>query len=485
MPSDVHPDAVEIRLESAAFSVDRLRVRKLSGREVIGQLYTFDLLVVCLDHTGVDLDTVAGAEATLVFERGGAEVRSVHGVIVEADDHFSDTADTRVYRLRLAPRAYRMGMIHTHDIFVDVSVPDLIRQKLALVGLDDTASLRLLGDYAARELVIQFDETDLAFVCRLAEHLGVSLFFEQRDGLDTVVLTDHRAGFQPAPGAETLTFHGHGEHRELFELRAQRRIVPSYYAVRDYDDKNPMLDLTADQHLPTGQAGGVIEQDSHHKTPSEGKVLARARAEERESARLVYAGKSDRCELAAGARFRLEEHPDLDALDLLVVEVEHEATLVAAGSAGAGAPSYANTFRAVPADTTYRPPRVTPRPRVSGLVTGVIDATLTGNQAHAPIDEQGRYRVRFLFDTAPVGQRRVSCPIRMLQNHVGENYGTHFPLRAGAEVLVGFVYGDPDRPVIVGAAPNPLKPSPVTGKFPASHQMKTASGITIEMVDEP
>jgi type VI secretion system secreted protein VgrG len=485
MPSDHLRDTLEIRLESTAFPADRLRVRKLSGREAVGQLYAFDLLVVCLDHAGVDLDTVAGAEATLVFERSGTEIRSVHGMIVEADDHFSDTADTRVYRLRLVPRAHRMEMIHTHDVFVDISVPDLIHQKLALVGLDATASLRLMGDYPARELIIQYDETDLAFVRRLAEHLGMSLFFEQQDGLDTVVLTDHAAGFQPAPGAEALVFHGRGDDREVFALEAQRRVVPAYYVVRDYDYRNPLLDLTADQDLPTGQPGGVIEQDSNHKTPAEGKALARARAEERESARLVYEGKSDRPELAAGARFRLDGHPDLDTLELLVFEVRHEATLIVAGSGDPGVPSYTSTFRAVPAGKTYRPPRVTPRPRISGLVTGVIDAALTGNQAFAPLDDQGRYRVRFLFDTTPAGTRPVSGPVRMLQNHVGENYGTHFPLRAGAEVLVGFVHGDPDRPIIVGAAPNPLKPSPVTGKYPVSHVIKSASGITLEIVDEP
>ena len=71
----------------------------------------------------------------------------------------------------------------------------------------------------------------------------------------------------------------------------------------------------------------------------------------------------------------------------------------------------------------------------------------------------------------------------MLQNHVGENYGTHFPLRAGAEVLVGFVGGDPDRPAIVGAVPNPLKPSPVTAKDASAHRMSTASGIKFEIVD--
>ena len=102
----------------------------------------------------------------------------------------------------------------------------------------------------------------------------------------------------------------------------------------------------------------------------------------------------------------------------------------------------------------------------------------------AQLDDQGRYVVRFLFDTAPPGERQASRPVRMLQSHVGENYGTHHPLKPGVEVLIGFVHGDPDRPLIVGAVPNPLKPSPVTHRNPDVHRTSTGSGITIDIADE-
>lgn len=97
---------------------------------------------------------------------------------------------------------------------------------------------------------------------------------------------------------------------------------------------------------------------------------------------------------------------------------------------------------------------------------------------------EGRYTVRLLFDTNPPGEQPASHRVRMLQHHVGENYGTHFPLKPGVEVLIGFVHGDPDRPVIVGAAPNPLKPTAVTSRNPAVHRTRTGSGITVDFVDE-
>jgi type VI secretion system secreted protein VgrG len=145
-------------------------------------------------------------------------------------------------------------------------------------------------------------------------------------------------------------------------------------------------------------------------------------------------------------------------------------------------PGYTNAFRAIPADRTYRPPRVTPKPRISGLVTGIVDPGPAGPGAkYAQIDEHGRYLVRFLFDTTPPGERPVSRRVRMVQNHAGENYGTHFPLHPGVEVVVGFVDGDPDRPLIVGAVPNPMKPSPVTHAEAGLHRIRTSTGIMMEM----
>jgi type VI secretion system secreted protein VgrG len=487
MSADHKTEPFEARIESSAFSCDRLRVRKLTGVEAISQLFSFELVVVSLDRTGPDAETMAGARVSIVFEREGDEVRRVHGLITEVDDHFAADGDVKRYRIRVAPRAHRMALIDTQDVFVDTSVPELIQNKTSAVGLSKSLELRLVGNYAKREFVAQYDETDLAFVSRLTEHLGISYFFEHQDDREVLVFTDHAGGFHRSEGAAEVQYRGRGDARGVFELEARRRIVPSYYAVRDYDYQKPLLDLTSQHELSQAGPGGVIEDGPGYRTPEEGSALALARAEEQQSNQLVYAGESDLPAFTAGARVRIEGHPDLDTLDLLLVEVKHEVTQVIgqlSGDGDTGARPYRNTFKAVPAQHTYRPPRVTPRPRIAGLVTGIVDPGPTGGQSYAPIDDQGRYRVRFLFDTTPPGSRPVSGPVRMIQNFVGENYGTHFPLKSGAEVLVGFVNGDPDRPVIVGAVPNPLKPSPVTNKNPAVNRIKTVSGITIDMVDE-
>lgn len=484
MAAESMTDYVDVSIETGAFPAERLRVRELSGREAISQLFRFDIEAVCLDAEGLDAGSMMGAEVTLVWKRDDLEIRRVHGMITDVDERLAAHADFRAYRIGVAPRAFRLTMIETEDIFLDMTVPEIIQHKLELVDLSADSEMRLSGEYPKREFVVQYNETDLAFISRLAEHVGISFFFDQRDGRDRIVFTDNAGGFGAVEGVEKVEFRGRGEERDVFALEAKRRLVPGVYVVRDYNYRTPQVDLTADHELPIGFPGGVIEHGGHFKTPEEGKALARVRAEERQANQLVYVGRSDLPGLTAGARTVLEGHPSMGPTDLLLIEVEHRASMVVANSGVAGKPSYESSFRATPGAQTYRPPRVTPRLRIGGLITGVIDAGPIQGAKTAYLDEQGRYLVRFLFDTTAPGERQASRPVRMLQHHVGENYGTHFPLKPGVEVLIGFVNGDPDRPVIVGAVPNPLKPTPVTNKNPGVHRLRTGSGITIDIADE-
>ncbi|MFT3772959.1 MAG: type VI secretion system tip protein TssI/VgrG [Minicystis sp.] len=492
MSSDAKTDYLEVQIEATDFPCEDLCVRKLTGHEAISRLFSFDVELISLDRFGVDPDSMTGADVTVVFLRSGVEVRRVHGMIAEVDDLLANHADFRAYRVRVVPRMFRLTLVEALEIFTTankresfqagVTVPEIIEGKLAAVQLDADLEMRLLGGYPRREFISQYKETDLAFVSRLAEHLGISFFFEHKNGRDVVVFTDHAAGF---PFVETVHFRSRGEHLDIFQLEARRRLVPHAYILRDYNYRNPLLDLTSDPAvIESGYAGGVVEYGAHFKTKEEGDALARIRAEEKHAGQLVFAGKSDLAALAAGMRFRLEGHPDLGSIELLMVEVHHEVSQVVAGSGAQGETSYGNTFRAIPADRTYRPPRVTPRPRVHGLVTGIIDAGPGGSDTVAQLDDQGRYRVRFIFDTLTPGEQQPSHPVRMAQNHAGENYGTHFPLKPGVEVVVGFVDGDPDRPVIVGAVPNPTKPSPIDIRSPTTHRIKTGAGIVIDLIDD-
>src|SRR5262249_44303629 len=152
---------------------------------------------------------------------------------------------------------------------------------LTIVDLISDSELRLKGAYAPREFLVQYKESDYAFVSRLAEHLGISFYFLPGDAAEKLIFTDNASGFSSAQGAEAIPFRPRGEGRDVFELTSKRRVIPAYYAVRDYNYRTPLVDITGEDELKEGFAGGVIEFGAHHKTPDEGKVLAAVRAEER------------------------------------------------------------------------------------------------------------------------------------------------------------------------------------------------------------
>jgi type VI secretion system secreted protein VgrG len=478
-----------LRLDSPDFSCDHVRVREVRGEESIGRLFSFDIDVVCDGGAELAVAEVLGATASLVFEIEGAEQRTIHGMIAELEDRHETEAEFRSYRLRLAPRAFRATLVELQQVFLDISVPRLIREKLAMIGLGpEDVVMRLFHDYSDREMIVQYKETDLAFISRLAEHLGISFFFEHESGRDVMVFTDEQPGFHPLPRGDAAIFRPRGEHHDIFELREQAKVFPATYLMQEYNYRTPKLDLTVAHESAAGLGGGVVEYGAHYKTPEEGQRLAQVRAEERASSSLYFECRSDELRLIPGAMFSLVGHPRLDGARLLVVEVEHRAVQPVAIEGGAGGEQeYFNRARLVRAEQPYRPPRATPRPRIHGVVTALVEPLPDGEIGKvAPIEEEGRYTVRFYFDAGdPASRAFPSRLVRMIQPHAGPNYGIHFPLKPGIEVLIVFLDGDPDRPLIVGSAPNPITPSPVTREVNLMHRIETSTGILIEMRDCP
>jgi len=366
-----------------------------------------------------------------------------------------------------------------------LTVPEIIMKKLDLVGLAEDAELRLMGTYPKREFVVQYRETDLAFVSRLCEHVGISFFFEHDAGFDKIIFTDQKSGYRSAEHKSLVGFRSRGDRCDVYRLEATKKLVPTSYAQTDYNYRTPQLDLVARHELATGYAGGVVEYGAHYKTPEEGAAIAKVRAEEQQSGQHVYAGESDQPQLSAGVTFTLEGHPKLGEATLLVVEVEHHAQQIAMVHGGEEKEvPYRNTFRAIDAKLTYRPPRRTPRPRIHGVLTARVEPGPGGSIGEfAQLDEEGRYTVKFFFDGGEPEGPFSSRPVRMIQAHAGNYYGVHMPLKPGIEVLMVFMDGDPDRPLILGSAPNPVTPSPVTKDNATMSRIKTGSGIIIEMKD--
>jgi type VI secretion system VgrG family protein len=470
-------DLVQVRIELDGLPEDAFAVVSLEGREAISRLFEVDVAVVSTQPA--DIEALLGLSATLVFERGETEVRRMFGMIAAVHDSLETEAESFGARFTFVPRAHRMTLRETLDIFMDLTVPEIVEKKLQLAGLarDVDYDLRLIETYAKREFVVQYRETDLAFVSRLCEHIGLSFFFDHRDGRDIFVLTDHNGGFRRVSDVPQH-FRPRGDRRDVYRLESTARMIPSGYIVRDYNYRTPQLELAARADVD-GAGGEVIEYGSHFKTNEEAARIAKIRSEEQLAAQRVFEGESDVADLRAGGTFALEGHARGD-LDLLVTEITHRVTQAALGG-GADVRRYTNRFRAIRAATSYRPPRVTPKPKVHGVLTGVVDVSKVSQ--YAELDNEGRYRVKFLFDTSETPGGQASRPVRMMQPHSGAGYGMHFPLRSGIEVLIVCIDGDPDRPIIAGTVPNPQTGSPVVAGNAPRNIIRTGGNNEINIDD--
>lgn len=476
---------ISATLEGGALEGVDARVQSVRGRERLGELFGYDVTLVTRDV--LDVDALVGSEVTLSFSVDGEHARSVHGMLATVEESF-DAGALATYRVRLVPRAFRSTLVDTYDLFLDLSVPEIILKKLALVGLEgDDVVMRLGASYPKRELVVQYRETDLAFVSRLVEHLGVTLFFEHDAGRDVLVLTDEPSGFRPLEGLAECAYRGRGETSDVYALASRARVIPSAYVVRDYNYRKPSLDLTAMAEAKAGHAGGVYEYGAHYKSPEEGERLAKIRAEEAEATRRLLEGKSDLLGMAAGGTTKLEGHPRYDG-EVLIVELELELDLPVFddGERGGRGGEAVVRFVALPRAVPFRPARVTPKPRVHGSITGIVDNTKSAGKPddYATVDDEGRYTVRFLFDTNEPGERPSSRPVRMAQPHAGAGYGMHFPLRPGVEVLLTCIDGDPDRPIIAGTVPNPQTASPIAAQNHKRNVIRTGGQNQIELDDD-
>ncbi len=482
----------DIRLESKEFSCADLRVLRLDGREAINELFRFDVEVVAVQGKSLPEKAAPGARVRLELTRGEQHIRTIYGMLQRVRARRDPHIEHKVFALRIVPRAATLELVKKQQILQSKTAVEIFKEQLALISLGKRDVLeRNTSSYPKSEFVVQYQETDWAFVSRLAEHVGVNYFFEHsRDddadseagaGREQLVLTDQKDGFHKLAGLERLEWSESDNTEErLLSLDEDQHMVPSAYVVHDYNYRRPDIPLSATV-AAKGHGGGHIECGVHVKKKDEAELLAKVRSEEALCRARSFAGASSISQLSAGRRVKVTTgQAEATDTELLIVAVEHHAEIPPFWQADKE-PSYNNRFEAVSTEHTFRPLRRTPRPVIAGLVTGIVQGKEDSETHLAKLDDEGRYTVQFHFDM--LGKdKQTSRPCRMAQPFGGpEADGMHFPLRPGTEVILAFVNGDPDRPIIVGAVPNRLAPSPVTEQNARQSRIKTSTGVLIEI----
>ncbi|UQA60516.1 type VI secretion system Vgr family protein [Polyangium aurulentum] len=470
------------------------RVVGFRGVEAISRPYRFEIYLQFHSEDGeIDFAEAVGDPASLVIDRETDDIPPfvLAGVLGDVD-LVHEYGGRALVRVVLVPRLARLALSRHSRIFTKKSVPEAIRAILDDNGLAGSYEFRLTQSYEVEEHIGQYRESDFDFVSRWLEREGIAYFFEHSEGGEKVVFCDDKSYPAEGMGKPIRYFPQTGQDRSagasFRSFSVNHGSMPAEVKLRDYDYARPKLDVSGAAAVTAKGAGKFSLYGERFFSPDDGARLARIRSEEFLARKSIIRATGTRMHLRAGHTFDLEEHPRVRFnTKYLAIEVHHQ------GNQCAGdvhlkeliglehEDTYFVDVAAIPATTQFRPESRTPWPRIYGFENGVVDGE--GESEYAQIDEYGRYLVKFNFDENDSPSGAGSTYVRMMQPHGGSIEGFHFPLRKGTEVVLSFLGGDPDRPVISGVVPNVLTPSPVTSGNHTKNIIQTGGRNRLELED--
>ena len=463
------------------------------GNEGISSSYRYTLSLSA--SGGVEEAKVLGKDATLSIDWDG-EIRPIHGYVSEIS-HLgalvSDNAEE--YQVVIESPLSKLNLTRQNRVFLNLDIKGVLEQVLLSAGLTaDSFKFDLKSTYPVREYVAQYNETDFNFFQRLLEHAGLFYNFVQQEKQALLVIQDDSSVLPKMAGGGALSYKlttGQVEEAEAVQVLQQGHFYLTKNVKRkDHNYRTPETTLLCEASTcsKTPAAGTDYAYGERAVTLEEGEQLARRRQEVLDWQRGVFVAETNCRGITAGTTLTIGEHPQDDNNgDFLVLSVLHQGDQSQAfafggsQSAAATAKTYRNELSLIKKDIPYRTPVDTSRiPQVHGVLTAKIETT-GGDYAY--LDDQGRYRLKNLFDVSDAKAGEASHPVRMMQPSAGSNYGVHFPLHAGTEVLVACMNGDPDRPIILGSVANPATQSPVTSANASQHTVRTFAGNELLMDD--
>jgi type VI secretion system secreted protein VgrG len=462
-------------------SADAIEVERLEIREQLSAPYRAVVRFRAAEDT--DLEEIAadliGTMAHVTYD--GAHL---HGIIADITSESREPDRPAWYRARIVPRFAMLGMTHQSRVFHDRGVLELVRLILDENGLtekDGDLEVTVSDRYdLKREIIVQYEETDLAFVSRLLEDEGIAYHFVQHEDQERMVLTDTNANFPERH--DTLPYAGHGYRvgdEAIFTVECERQLVASEVILKDYDWRRPALALMERAGIDDNGIGLQVSTREHYLDANRGKRLAAIRAEQKKLARERFHVTTNATGLSPGTRFKIGDHP-VHSWDRTFLVLEASRTITN-DRPDSGQLTERNDLIAVDAEVRFRPALATPKPRMPGVHYATVDGV--NNGVVAPIDDRGRYRVILTFAGSESENQRAKLWVRRAQPLGGAPAGMHFPLLVGTEVLLAFVDSDPDRPLILGAIPNALTASPVTQANATQYIVRSAGGVRVLMDD--
>ncbi len=482
--------------ESQAQPSDTFVVVSFTGTEGLSSLYRFEINLIS-EKADLDLGEMLQNPATFTIKRDDGDI-PFHGV-PSSFEQMQKVGKYVFYRVELVPRLWWTTLTMHNQIFLNKTSKDFLDDVLRDGGLKQGLNydFKLQGDYPTWEYVCQYGESHFDFVSRWMERDGLYYYFEQSDQGEKMIVTDTRISHSPMPEGTALTYSppsnlDHASREEVVKnFMLKQQPLPRKVMLRDYNYRKPSLEMQAEAVVSAKGFGDVYIYGEHFQTPGDGEKLAKVRAEELLCREKLFHGVSTVPYLRSGYFFELKGHYRQDFNQrYLTIEATHEGSQEAYLVSGLGIQlnkdhdklSYRNSFTCIPAGTQFRPQRKTDKPKMHGTMNAKVDAS--GSGQYAELDDQGRYKVVLPLDTSGRGAGKATAWLRMAQPYTGSDHGMHFPLHKGTEVLLTCIDGDPDRPIIQAAVPNPETPSQITDATQTQCRITSGGQNRIHMEDQ-
>ncbi len=472
---------------TSSHAIDDFTVVSFVGNERISRLFHYVIEIKAAMSLTVDSKKLLTDDIVFTTTQESLEI-PVHGTLSSFNYLRSDDSQYHFYQATLVPKLWLETLSQSSQIYKKQTIIEIINRELIDAGLvnDIDFVIDTQKTYLIQEYVCQFQESNFNFISRLMEYYGIYYYFIHSSSGSKLVISDqqnydnlHDSYPEVGNNSECL-FNanptGNAVYSSITSLMQSTNKTVEAVAIRDYDPTQPSLTMEAtegssDSRLTLHLAGENISDSNEVST------LAQIRLEEINTDKNVFDGKSGICALAPGHLFSVLNHPMPNLNNnYLLVGVIHKGSVPdsTAGENVLTAPQYENEYRAILSDVVFRPKQVTPRPYFSGTQTGFIYSE-QNHPLSAEIDKQGRYRVKLQFIDSSV-KEESSCWMRMSQPGAGTKDGLFIPLKGGTEVLISFINGNPDLPVIQGALSNAEFPSQVTSSNP-NHGLIATSGL--------
>jgi len=474
---------------------DVFLLTSLSGHEGISQLFSFEVDMIADRQQEVAFDKLLGQKFTITLNLPNEKKRYFSGICSRFSQGSRDEAYTS-YRAEVVPQFWLLSRKAESRIFQHLNVPDILEK--VLTGLE--VKYELQGTFYPRDFCVQYRETDFNFASRLMEEEGIYYFFKHTSDGHQMVVANTPQSHPVMPVQSKIIFEevweGARDDLRVFGWNKTQEIRPGKFTLWDHCFELPHKHLEAEEPISeSAQAGQVSHKlrvannnleiydypgayaqrfdgvdkgggdkpDDLQKIFEDNKRTVKIRMGEDPATAVQIQGTSNCRNFVSGHHFSLERHFNADG-PYLLTSVEHVAHLEGNYRSGAtSAFEYRNRFTCIPQAVPFRPPRVTSKPVVKGTQSAVVVGP-AGEEIFT--DKYGRVKVQFHWDREGKNDADSSCWIRVGQPWAGKRWGTFFWPRIGQEVIVDFLEGDPDQPIILTSVYNADQMPPYLGKSP-------------------